>query len=370
MSRSAEARIADVRRLLRGAQIVYDARARLVPAIAATTGLTLEGVELGFASLERDASDTELRSLVAAVEDAPCVHVVLSANVFVAPLRALALARAAAERVTIRPSPRDPVLTRALVEAAGDRGLSLVDEKDVAAVEAGEIHVYGRDSTIAAVRARARPGVTVRGHGAGMGVAIVSAAANLEAAAGALALDVVAFDQRGCLSPRVVLAMGECARGKAFAEALDCAISTLGTRIPRGQLLKDETAAASLWRDACAFAGCVWEGTDHVVAFGPEGTPLLVPPSGRHIVVVASSSVEAAAEALGPIAPFIVNVGTDDPRWLEGVAPALGRVSRLGRMQRPPLDGPVDRRSGRRMTPPVRRPAGGRPPRPRRAICP
>ena len=353
MSRSAEARIADVRRLLRGAQLVYEERGRLAPAIAATTGLTLEGVELGFASLERDASDAELRSLVAAVEDAPCVHVVLSANVFVAPLRALALARAAAERVTIRPSPRDPVLARALVEAAGDCGLSLVDEKDVAAVEAGEIHVYGRDSTIAAVRARARPGITVRGHGAGMGVAIVSAAVDLDAAARTVALDVVAFDQRGCLSPRVVLALGERARGEAFGEALGRALSWLGTRVPRGQLLKDETAAASLWRDACAFAGRVWEGTDRVVAFCPEGTPLLVPPSGRHVIVLASSSVEAAAEALAPIAPFIVNVGTDDPRWLDGVAPTLARVSTLGRMQRPPLDGPVDRRSGRRTTPPV-----------------
>jgi len=353
MSRSAVARVADVRRLLRGAQVVYNERARLVPAIVATTGLTLEGVELGFGSLERDASDTELHSLVAAVEDAPSVHVVLSANVFVAPLRALALARATAEHVTIRPSPRDPVLAHALVEAAGDSGLCVVEEKDVGAVEAGEIHVYGRDSTIAAVRARARPGVTVRGHGAGMGVAIVSAAADLEAAARALALDVVAFDQRGCLSPRAVLALGARARAEALAEALDTALSSLGTRIPRGQLLKDETAAASLWREACAFAGRVREGTDHVVAVGPEGTPLLVPPSGRHVIVVASSSVEAMAAALAPVAPFIVSVGTDDPRWVGAVAPALARVSTLGRMQRPPLDGPVDRRSGCRAPPPV-----------------
>ena len=49
------------------------------------------------------------------------------------------------------------------------------------AIEAGAIHVYGRDETIAAVRAAARPGVVVRGHGAGLGVALVTPAADLGA---------------------------------------------------------------------------------------------------------------------------------------------------------------------------------------------
>ena len=43
-----------------------------------------------FESLEKEASDAELRSLVDAAGQADHVHVVLSANVFIAPLRALA----------------------------------------------------------------------------------------------------------------------------------------------------------------------------------------------------------------------------------------------------------------------------------------
>ena len=133
--------------------------------IANATGLTREGVELGFASLEREASDADLATLVDAAGDASHVHVVLSANVFVCPLRALALARSAAPRVTVRPSSRDPVLSRALIEATRDEAIALVEERDVSAVEAGEIHVYGTSETIAAVRARAR--VAVRGQAEG-----------------------------------------------------------------------------------------------------------------------------------------------------------------------------------------------------------
>jgi hypothetical protein len=320
----------------------------MAAAIAASSGLTVEGVELGFASLEREAADRELRAFVAAAGDAERVHVVLSANVFVAPLRAIALARAAAEQVTVRPSPRDPVLTHALVEAAvvaGDGAVTLVDERDVASIDAGEVHVYGRDATIAAVRARARPHVTVRGHGSGMGVAVVSHGAPMSASADALALDIVAFDQRGCLSPRLAMVIGSAARAEAFAETLHASLRVLGKRVPRGQLLADERADACRWRETLAFAGRVWDGEDHAVALAPDGSPLQVAPAGRHVTVVPVSSRDAAVAALSPLARFVVAVGTDDLEGLEGMVPAHVRRSLLGAMQRPPLDGPVDWRS-------------------------
>lgn len=348
MSRSIETRMGDVRRLLECARAVHDARAGIAPAIAAASGLTVEGVELGFASLEREASDVELRAFVAAAGDAARVHVVLSANVFVAPLRAIALARAAAGHVTVRPSPRDPTLTRVLVQAvaaAGDDALALVDERDVMSIESGEVHVYGRDATIAAVRARVRPGVVVRGHGSGMGVALVSQGARLDAAADALARDVVAFDQRGCLSPRLAMVMGSPARAERFAEALHASLRALGTRIPRGQLFADERADARRWRETLAFAGRVWDGADHAVGLAPEDSPLQVAPAGRHLTVIPVSSRDAVVAALAPVARFVVAVGTDDLGELGGMAPAHARRSLLGAMQRPPLDGPVDRRS-------------------------
>ncbi len=346
MTRSTADRVADVRRLLAAAEQVFRHRARFVPDLVRTTGLSPEGVELGFASLEREAADPELLALVAAAGDASSVHVILSANVFVAPLRALALARAAAAHVTVRPSPRDPTLTRALVEAAGGDAIAIVDARDPPA-SAGEVHVYGRDATIAEVRARARPGAIVRGHGAGMGVAVVTKHADVEVAAGALARDVVAFDQRGCLSPRIALVEGDDARGEAFALALHERLAAWGEGVPRGLLPDQERADATRWREALAFAGQVWSGAEHVVALARAGSPLTVAPPGRHVLVAAERRVEDVAARIAPLERYIVAVGTDDEPTVRPLVPSHARVGPLGRMQRPPLDGPVDRRLGR-----------------------
>ena len=344
MNRSVDARVADVRRLLAAARTVYADRARIAPRVARCTGLTSEGVELGFESLERDANDADLRALVAGAGNAERVHAILSANVFVGPLRALAIARATADRVTVRPSPRDPVIAQALVEAAADAAIAVVAERDVASVASGEIHVYGRDETLAAVRARARAGVTVRGHGAGMGVAIVTRAADLVAAADRLAADVVPFDQRGCLSPRIAIVEGDAARALSFAHMVDECLRAWGRRVPRGVLFDSERGDATRWRDTMDFAGRVWAGDHHMVALGAAGAPLPIPPPGRHLYVAPEATLHGVTLSLTPIARFVVAVGADDPAAVQGIAPAHARVMKLGHMQRPALDGPVDRR--------------------------
>ena len=266
---------------------------------------------------------------------------VLSANVFVAALRAIALARAAAAVVTVRPSPRDPALARALVELARDPGLTILDERDVGKVPAGRIDVYGRDSTIAAVRAIARPGVEVRGHGPGMGVGVVGPTASLAVAATAVAVDVAAFDQRGCLSPRVVLVVGDAPRAEWFSEDLHAALRGLGARVPRGLLLASEEAEASRWRDVISFAGRLFAGVDHAVGVLPSVLPEALPPAGRHVLVVPVAPAGGVAAAMAPFARHVVAVGSDDP---DVAAPSHARRLPLGAMQRPPLDGPVDRR--------------------------
>jgi len=341
--RTDEERIRDVRRVLDAGRAVYTERARLRGEVARVTGLSPEGVDLGFESLERDATEAELRTLVARAGDAPRVHVVLSANVFVAPLRALAVARAAAPRVTVRPSSRDPVVARALVAelaAVGDASFALESERDVATIAEGEIHVYGRAETIAAARAAAR--VVVRAHGPGLGVAVVTGA--LEDAADAVAGDVVPFDQRGCLSPRVVLVAGEPSRARAFAAALHERLGAWGGRVPRGELTGEERAEATRWIEAARFAGECHVGEDHAVAVAPMEGHLGVPPPGRHVVVAAASTPSDAVRRIEPFAPFVVALGTDDVRRVTPLAPARARLSALGRMQRPPLDGPVDLR--------------------------
>lgn len=317
-------REARVRAVIEAANAVVRAP-DLVPALVASTGLSREGVELALARhLELAPTDAELAQLLARTTEASAVTVILSANVFVGALRAIAIACAAAPRVVVRPSRRDPLFATLLVAALPD--VQLLPDLAVEDVEAGELHVYGRDETIADVRARAK--VPVRGHGAGMGIAWVTAPEE----AARLADDVVAFDQRGCLSPRVVFVKGD---ARACASALHEALTA--SPVPRGALLSDEHAEAERWRATMTYAGELLEGPGYAVAIGP----LVVPPPGRHVQLVPVKDHDEAAALLAPLRRFVTTLGTDGDARL---APPWARIARLGAMQRPPLDGPVDLR--------------------------
>jgi hypothetical protein len=344
VSEARERRVSNIRRLLAAAERVYESRHLLSTAIAQSTGLSSEGVELGFGYLERSASDAELAALVDGVSEAAHVHVILSANVFVAPLRALALAIATAPKVTVRPSRRDPWLTRALVTELGERSVEIVEERSVASLDADAFHVYGRDSTIAAVRTEARLGTKIRGHGAGFGIVLLSRSAEPDAAAASIAIDVAAFDQRGCLSPRLVLVDGTFAQTTRVAESIHRELGAVARRVPRGHLDAEERAEARRWADTISFAGRTWTGPEHVVGLGPEGQLPALPPAGRHVQIARVSSLEHARMVLEPTARFIVAIASDDLGRARSVVPAHARLSPLGSMQRPPLDGPVDRR--------------------------
>ncbi|AKU98576.1 hypothetical protein AKJ09_05240 [Labilithrix luteola] len=347
--RDQAARVSDVKRLVDAARDVARNRGAIASELVAMTGLSPEGVDLAFEKhLELRPSDAEVASLVARAGDAPSVAVVLSANVFVGALRALAIARAASDDVIVRPSRREPVFARALVDAAralGDTGIRLDEAFEVASLERGEIHVYGRDETIDEVRKNAR--VRVRGHGSGMGVAWLSERAELESAARLLADDVVAFDQRGCLSPRVVMVEGDDARAEAFGEALHEALSRYDTLVPRGTIPADERPAAARYVDTMTYAGSAIVGAGHVVGVAPAGSAFVLPPSWRHVHVVPSSNAREAAAWLSPVARGVVTLGSNDlsaARALAGVVTTWARLAEIGRMQRPPLDGPVDLR--------------------------
>ena len=349
MTRTLTEKRGDVWRIVEAGRAVAaeDQRATLAEDLVRSTGLSREGVDLAFERhLELDPTEADIDALVASAGAAKHVVVILSANVFVAPLRAIAIACAASPSVVVRPSRREPHFARALVQQAlkaGRAGVTLAEEVDLGRLFGGEIHVYGRDATIASVRARAGERMRVRGHGAGMGVAVVGARAALDVAAAALAEDVVAFDQRGCLSPRVAIVEGE-ERASAFASALDRALGDASRRVPRGVLQEDERAEATRYEATMAFAGHVISRPSHLLGVASLGAPLTVPPPGRHVHVVPVRSLDEAGALLVELAPVIVAVGGDDLTAARAIAPAHARVSLLGAMQRPPLDGPVDRR--------------------------
>jgi hypothetical protein len=323
--------------------------AALVEALARSTSLTPPMVQRALRrNLEREVSDADLDRVFAwAGDEVDEVAVVLSAGVLTAPLRALALARAAGLLVTVHPSKRDPRFAELLVEELASPDVRLGGRFSGTDFRGQELHAYGADETIRTLRAQVPAAVRVRAHGHGFGIVWVEAPD--EAAARATAEDVVDFDQRGCLSPRVVFVPESFAQD--FAIALAARLEVLATVLPRGPLSDDERQQAVRYRDTLHFAGALHEGPAHLVGIAPAGSPLLVPPPGRHVHVAAVSARGEIATKLGPLARFVTTIGSDAPGLSTELAASLGapqaRVAPLGAMQTPPLDGPVDSRIAR-----------------------
>lgn len=320
----------------------------------ATTGLSTQGVAWAVDHcLELAPSAGELAALVAAVPQARRAHVILPAQVFVAALRAIALGLASAPEVFVRPSRRDPVLARALAA----RGAGLFQCVEQLSVQPGDhVWAYGADLTLSALRAQLPAGAVLHAHGSGFGVAVVELAGSttLDAAARAIVEDTLCFDQRGCLSPRLVLALGPESAAQSFAEMLARALADAGQRVPRGALSTDELAEESWYRRCLeCFAPILDSGHGSVSVRALELSlvasqglaPLLLPPAGRHLQIV---PVERLEPALRGLERWLTSVGCATAQ-LEARARAVlprARVVPLGRMQSPAFDGPVDLRGG------------------------
>lgn len=311
-------------------------RARLLE----TTGLSAAGIERGIAhSLETTPSEAELQALLTSTPKAPRAHVLLSSNVFVGALRAIAIGVASSAQVCVRASRRDPALAEALHALVPDL-FELVSTLTPAADE--HFWSYGSDTTLAELRASLPPGVWFHPHGAGFGAAVVDAASWTSESARAIALDTALFDQQGCLSPRIVVLVGSEDQAGVVAQALATALQELEIELPPGPKSQAELAEARRHRDAAAYAFQLFEAGCGWVSCASE---LVVPPSAR------SLHVAGAADAVAALAPFrshltCVSANTQTLRHQLQQAFSGSRVVALGEMQRPPLDGPVDRRHG------------------------
>jgi hypothetical protein len=311
-----------------------------------TTGLSPEGVDLALGRcLETHPSDDEVLALVRSVPRVPRAHVLLSANVFVAAHRAVALALAASEDVFVRPSRREPVTLRLLERGAP--GLFRAVER--LGPRAGDhLWAYGDTDTLDSVRREAPEGVATHAHGPGFGVVFVDATEaaprDLTVTAAAVADDVVPFDQRGCLSPRVVFALGGPSRIRAFAEALSEALARAGRQIPLGRLDSEELAGRARYRDTLLATGTLLPSGDGFVGLDLDGRAVAVPPVGRNVHVMRCAGPEHVTGALGSAVTSIAVAG--DGALVERVSSLFphARVTEPGRMQTPPFDGPVDRR--------------------------
>jgi pimeloyl-ACP methyl ester carboxylesterase len=265
-------------------------------------------------------------------------------------VRAVALAVAAAPSVLVRPSSREGVLAPLLLAAIRDAGrvagFELSDELEPSPGD--HVHVYGRRETIAAIAVRCGVGVTVRGHGPGFGVALVDGSAEQAPEhAGRLSWDIVAFDQRGCLSPRLAFVEGSAEDASRFAELLAGELALRDEQVPRGALSDDERRAASLYAETSKAVGTYRSGASFAVGLDVDARAVLLPPTGRHIHVLRFDDADALERLLGPHRDMVTCIGvTERSAYAESAARLApgARILPLGNMQCPPLDGPVDLR--------------------------
>lgn len=183
-------------------------------------------------------------------------------------------------------------------------------------------------------------------HGSGFGVAVLEGKhpePELDELLGRLAEDIALFDQRGCLSPRVLLLNAESSSASAIAERLVDQLRKIEQRVPRGRLTAEEAAEIAKYRDTTHFVGELFEAGSGFVSVGRTGQWLL-PPTGRNIHLLTSPDPIAA---LNPVRHFVTScafAGEPPRRQALGRSLPGARLCRFGEMQRPPFDGPVDRR--------------------------
>ncbi len=313
--------------------------------LADTTGLSQKGIDLALTwSLEHDATRSDLRALVTTTARVPRAHVLLSANVFVAALRAIAVAVASSEQVFVRPSRREPVIAR-LLHRGAPHVFQLVES--LAPSPGDHVWAYGTAETLGALRAELPGGVVLHGHGPGLGAAVVQQRSKLEPATEVLegmARDIILFDQRGCLSPRLLVLVGELSWAEEWVRGLARHLAAAQHDCPLGALSREEATEVTMFRDASSYALPTFPAGKGWLSFDPDGRLLLVPPVGRCLHV---TRAEDARQVLAPLSNVLTAVGLDP---LDNLAPSFAlafpkaRLSRIGLMQKPPLDGPVDRR--------------------------
>ncbi|MFK7998351.1 MAG: acyl-CoA reductase [Polyangiales bacterium] len=312
------------------------ADAGLETSISQETGLSPQVVRHGLATSFHDLRE-EL-SCIAALPGARASSgfIALAGNVFSACLRPFATAAVLEVPLQARVSSRESAFATALGHALKPfcdiellRFPNTDDASFRAAIQSADFcEAYGSDETLDALSVFT-PTMIRRGHG--LGVVLLGASID-DLAYDALAEDIAAYDQRGCLSPRVVFAEGEL---EAHAEKLDDSLTRVEERLPRGEVSTDVQAASSQWRGTAAALHPLRESPSHAIVVDEMGG-FPIGPTHRHVVIRPMSLAQEALARLGSHTKVIGHAGLQAP------PKAPCRVCDVGQMQRPRLSAAAD----------------------------
>jgi len=241
------------------------------------------------------------------------------------PYLAVAFARALAEEA--------PQLASCLAVCYWPGGSD--DLEAVAFSEAGCVVAYGGDETVAGIRNRVPLGVRFLGYPNRVGAAMISRSALSESAAReqarAAAMDVVMFDQQGCVSPHTIyVERGGQVEPAEFAVALASALDELSAELPRRVMDPAESSLIHQTRAQAEMRGAEVIASQH----GTEWTVIVedrieFQPSAlnRLIRVVPVSRLDDAIEALRPVGAALQTVAVAAAAGeVDGLATSLGYI--------------------------------------------
>jgi len=340
-------------------------------ALEATSGLSSEGIAWALDSTLGAITHASLGATVelarrgatgpvsSQVVPRGLVTVVLSANVTTAPLFALAMPLLFGNAVVAKASKRDDIVARAFVAALESVDAKLAESIDVVVFDGGDIEredallaranavaVYGSDATSAALRARTPVNASflVHGHGLGVGFVARDVVRDDIARQKALldfALDIAAYDQRGCLSPHAIVVEGDAASASAFGRDLaEIGLAQLAIRMPRGPLPHSAASAQLAFRSVGIARGELFEGDGYGVSVEID-SPLRPSPGYRNVQVVACDDRTLFSSVASGFGTHLKIVGlAGDESCARDVAstflpPLAPRIVRAGTMQTP-----------------------------------
>ncbi|UCF18834.1 MAG: acyl-CoA reductase [Gemmatimonadota bacterium] len=241
------------------------------------------------------------------------------------PYLAVCFARALAED--------DPELANSLAVTYWPGGSE--DLEQVAFSEADAVIVYGSDETISDVSRRVPPATRLLAYPNRVSAALIARSAldrdGTESLARGLALDVVTFDQQGCVSPHIVYVERGGERSPLeFGRLVGAILEEYAVEVPRGVLTPGESTLIHQLRAQAEIRGAEvlasQPGTEWtvIVEERPEFEPS---PLNRVIQVRAVDDLTAALRALQRVGRHLQTVAiAAAPERLEELAGRLGSI--------------------------------------------
>jgi hypothetical protein len=283
------------------------------------------------------------------------IHHVCAGNLAISAITSIAHGLIVGSRNTVQlPGVRDDGATRREI-AAFVRGLprplrelvTLLPGRDEAAFGAAEVVIaFGGDATMAELRAKVRADQRFIAHGHAVSLLWIGAPDRLTAReARACAVDVLTYDQLGCLSPQAIYVppgVNVAAMGNTLARALERVWQAQARKPPRPLGTRARIAEA---RDVAFALGhaCWLPPSRHLgwtLIHDPE--PVFAPSPLHGVIYLRVCAPEKLAARLAPVRGKISTVGlidgkNGDPARAALLALGVSRFCPAGRMQFPPL---------------------------------